>query len=305
MKTTRHRHLTKLCPVVAFSLGLGLGSASAANIVVNQFAAPVAPGSEVVDTWYTNDVRPGGTATIQDLTGFGGNLELSQPLGSGAARLTTDGTNAAKAQVGTYNDFGLASSVLASINLGYSYFKTASTELDAAPSIKLSIFNASGTGTGDLDSFGTLVYEPTWNLGVNGSAHVPSGAWQTVSIDQNTGAGLTGGGGWWWDGGFGVGNGAGGPPIKSLAEWLTAFQTGADAADFAGAHVNILSVGVGTYNINQDDYFDKVSISTGAISKTYDFQAPSPPASVPDGGWTIELLGCAMVGLAALRRKLR
>jgi hypothetical protein len=50
--------------------------------------------------WSKTDVRPGGTADIVDLTGTGGNLENNQPLPDGALKLTTDATNAAKAEVG-------------------------------------------------------------------------------------------------------------------------------------------------------------------------------------------------------------
>jgi hypothetical protein len=84
------------------SLLIGAGSASAATITVSQFEVnPVSPNPPVADTWYLNDVRTGGSATIQDLTGMGGNLETNQPLPTGAARLTTDATNAAKAEVST------------------------------------------------------------------------------------------------------------------------------------------------------------------------------------------------------------
>ncbi len=62
-----------------------------------------------------------------------------------------------------------------------------------------------------------------------------------------------------------------------------------------------LSLGIETYNQSQTNYFDDVSISTGAINKNYDFQAQS----VPDGGSTLILLGSALGGIAVARRKLR
>ena len=48
--------------------------------------------------WFENDVRIGGTASTVDLTGFPGDLENNQPLPVGAAKLTTDFTNLAKAE---------------------------------------------------------------------------------------------------------------------------------------------------------------------------------------------------------------
>jgi hypothetical protein len=88
---------------------LATGAAYGADVVVTEFKTP---GPIVPDSWYSADVKPGGTATIRDLTGLGGNLQSAQPLPSGAARLTTDSTNAAKAEVATYADFGLANVVL-------------------------------------------------------------------------------------------------------------------------------------------------------------------------------------------------
>jgi hypothetical protein len=270
------------------SLLVGVGSASGVTITVNRFEPNAAV--PITDTWYLSDVRPGGSATIQDLTGFGGNLETNQSLPNGAARLTTDNTNAAKAEVSTWANFGLASDVLNSISLSYDFYKTAGPVPAPAPSLKLTILSTTGTG----DNFGTLIYEPYWNT----LGSVPTDAWTTVAIDQNTGSGTTAFGGWWWNGGFQIGNGGGGPPMRSLAEWAAAFAL-ADPTDFGNASVVGLTVGIGSYNPSQDTYFDSVSITTGSINKTYDFQ------SVPDGGSTLILLGSALTGIAAARRKLR
>ena len=275
------------------STAIVANSAFGATIGVSQFLPYSTPPS--VDSWYLTDVRPGGTATIPSLSGAGGLLESGQPLPTGAARLTTINSTSAKAEVGTFADFGLASSVFSSLNLSYSYYKTATGELFAAPAVKLTIYNPGGTG----DNYGTLVYEPTWNQGVNGSVAVPTGSWQTVSIDQATGAGSDAGGGWWWNGGFELANTAGGPPVRSLSEWLTAFQA-SDPTDFAAAHVIALSMGVGSYNVNQDDYFDAVSIRTVGIDKTYDFgAAPVPEPSTYLAG----LSALGMLGLFSWRNR--
>jgi hypothetical protein len=112
----------------------------------------------------------------------------------------------------------------------------------------------------------------------DGSMNVPTNAWQSVSINSSTGSGAnTNYGGWWWDGGFNIANGAGGPPLLSLSEWVTAFQA-SDPTDFANAHVTAVSVGVGTYNMGQIGYFDNVSIhsTAGSVDAAYNFQVPEP-----------------------------
>ncbi|HTI50765.1 MAG TPA: hypothetical protein VL475_07435, partial [Planctomycetaceae bacterium] len=90
--------------------------------------------------WFASDVRPGGTATIVDLTGMGGNLENNQPLPTGAVQLTTDNTNAAKAEIGVAYNFGNTnvSDILSTLALGYSYYKANVGAAAPAPSIKLS-----------------------------------------------------------------------------------------------------------------------------------------------------------------------
>ncbi len=267
------------------------------QVVVNSFQAPVLPGTEVADVWYANDVRPGGTASIVNLSGVGGNLENNQPLPTGAARLTTDGTNAAKAEVTTYRDFGDAATVLNNASLSYSYFKSLTPEQFAAPSIKLLISAPGGSG----DNYGALVYEPYWNL-VSGQP--TQGDWVNVAINSGTGAGNDATGGWWWNGGFNISSGAGGPPLRSLGEWAAAFQS-SDPTDFGNARVIGLQIGVGTYNVNQDDYFDNVSIDiTGGVSRTYDFQAAGS-TSVPDTGATALMLGVGLLALFGARHRSR
>lgn len=276
--------------------GLSLAAVAASSafatttVVVNDFN-PLIPLT-TTDAWYSSDVRTGGTASIVNLAGLGGNLETAQPLPTGAALLTTDATNGSKAQVSTYFDYGLASNVLASIDLGYSYFKASvigSTNLAAAPSIKLTLSNPNGTGSGANDSYGTLVYEPYYN-----PSNPLVGSWQNVSISSTSGK-------WWWDGGFGVASQAGGGygTNKTLSSWLTTFQSGGDANDFSGAHVIALSVGIGTYNQNQQDYFDAVHIRTGNVDKTYNFQT----ASVPDFAGSFSLLALSLFSIVCYGRR--
>jgi hypothetical protein len=265
------------CLLAGCAVGALASPSNAAVEIVSEFLAPVAPGSRVVNAWYAADVRPGGTASIESLVGAGGNLESNQPLPIGAAKLTTSSSNDAKAEVSTYQNFGLASVVLRNIDLAYGYYKTAGGNAEAAPSIKLTLASPGGTG----DNFGTLIYEPYWNQGVDGSVPPPTDAWQSVMIDENTGSGGTGGGGWWWNGGFGQPNSGAGPPIRSLAEWADLFASSSlPEFDFAQAIVTTLSVGIGTFNAGQINYFDNVSISIdGAEATVFNFE---PAAVVPE-----------------------
>jgi hypothetical protein len=276
---------SKIFIALAAATSISQFSALAAPVVVNDFQT--ISGPITVDAWYKAEMAASGNADIQNLTGAGGVLENSQPLPTGAAHLTTSPSNSDKAVVGTYNNFGLASSVLTDIDLSYSYYKVAGGTAAAAPAIKLEIQALGGSG----DNYGQLIYEPYWN---GGNPAVDS--WTSVAIDENTGSVSDSTGGWWWSGGFEISNSAGGPPLRSLAEWAAAF--GSDA-DFANAYVTGLLVGIGTYNPGEDSYFDAVSITTSTIDKTYDFQA----ASVPDAGATLGLFALSLAGISALRRK--
>ena len=245
-------------------------------------------------------MRGAGTASTVDLTGAGGNLETNQPLPTGAALLTTGFANGDKAEVAISGDFGLASSALTAGTFGYSFYKqyvaTAGANQAAAPSLKLSLYNPGGTG----DNFGQLIYEPYWNGPGDAIANPTTDAWQSVSITAATGAGGTGAGGWWWSGGFEQPSGAGGPPIRSLAEWDALF-TSSDAADYAGARIVGVSMGIGTYNLDTIGYFDNVSVAIpGGLNETYDFQ-PVPEASQI----LLGLLASAGFGLVYNRRRNR
>ncbi len=266
------------------------GVASAATFEINEFVSPV-PAAPTPNVWYASDVRAAGTASIPDLTGLGGDLENNQPLPTGAALLTTTLDNADKAEVATFDDFGDATAILNNLNLGYSYYKetVAGGNVSAAPSIKLALFSPVGAG----DNFGQLVYEPTWNQPGGGSQPSPADAWQAVAINSATGAGDDATGGWWWTGGFEIGNSFGGPPLRSLGEWATAF--GAADGDFAAARVVSIAVGVGTFNQGQTGYFDEVTYSViGGESRTYDFQAIPEP-----GAFAL----ASLAALATLRRR--
>jgi hypothetical protein len=269
--------------VAILMLMCGSAMASVVTDVTHLFSPAVSP---IAGNWYLSDVRTGGSATLVDLTGLGGNLESGQPIPTGAAKLTTDFTNEAKAEVSTYDAFGLASSVLGDMSLGYCYFKQSVSggNIYAAPSLKLTIQTVGGAG----DNYGTLTYEPYWNQ-ADGTMNVPTNAWQSVNINSSTGAGDDGYGGWWWNGGFEITSGSGGPPLRSLTEWVAAFQA-SDPTDFAGAQLVAVGVGVGTYNQGQIGYFDSVYIQSAAGSGNalYNFEVPEPGtmAMLAAGGLT-------------------
>jgi hypothetical protein len=253
-------------------------STSHAAIQVDINQVPVLVGSPVAGQWYSSTTT-GGTASIVSLVGEGGNLETNQPIPVGAGLLTTTFDNDSRAAVTTYDNFGAAATVLGSIQLAYSYYKetVAGGNTAAAPALRLTIQSTAGTG----DNFGTLIYEPYWNQGGPTIADPPADVWQAVSIGPTTGQSDANGdldiGGWWWNGGFEIGSGSGGPPLRSLAEWVTAFQA-SDPTDFATANLISVSLGVGSFNQGQAGYFDAIAIQTANMDVVYNFD----PGVVPE-----------------------
>ena len=237
------------------------------TVHVNSFASTPTAGQ-----WSKTDMRGNGTASVVDLTGQGGNLETNAPLPPGAARLTTGSDDADKAEVGIQSDFEQVSTIFdGNLSFGYSYFKAsvASGNAAAAPSFKLTFYNAAFSG----DGYVTLVYEPYWNQAgsVGSSKNPPTDQWETVSIDLTNGVFFAAG-----NGGFGQ-SGSAGPPLGTLADWRTTFNNSSSDA-FDSASLVGLSMGVGTYNQGQEGYFDQVSINTTAGGMTtYDFGVAAVP----------------------------
>ena len=145
-------------------------------------------------------------------------------------------------------------------------------EAEAAPSLKLSFFNPAYDAVPGNDGFMTLIFEPYWNQPghENTSTPPPTGDWSTYTVNLDNGL-------LWSNGGFGTSNsaGGGGPSNKTLSEW----ESTLDPA-FLDAHLVALTIGVGTYNLGQVGYFDKVVLSGTTADNTYDFrQSPFPPPS--------------------------
>ncbi|PFG10550.1 MULTISPECIES: PEP-CTERM sorting domain-containing protein [unclassified Marinobacter] len=252
-------------------------------------AALAAPISDLDNQpWQTSLTAADGTAEIVDLTGFGGNLENNAPLQTGAVKLQTGSTTGSRAEIqlrpiggfGTVND-------LFDTNLSFSYsmYKGSTGAAEPAPSFKMQFYNSSPTL--NQGGYTQLIFEPYWNqLGAEGSSSaVPAGDWTDYTVNFTSGL-------LWSTGGFGASNSAGGPPLRSLEDWLSTLN-----ADFGDANLFGISLGMGTNTPNQIGYVDNVSINAGNYSKTFDFEAAvevPAPASLP-------LLLIGLLGMAAKR----
>ena len=258
-----------------FCLGLALATTLGVASLDAQVVDAIAPSTNTTpDVWYeSNTTGTGGAVSIVDLTGLGGNLELSQPLPGSAAVLSTTTDNNDRAHLGIFDAYGTPDDIFSTLSLSYSYHKASNgtQNLAAAPALKLTFFNTICDDPASAgDCFGLLVFEPTWNQpGFEGSSvSPPLDTWQTFNIDENTGL-------FWWTGGFGQPNTAGGPPLKTLAQWRTAMSS-----DFGDSMLAQIEIGVGSFNQNQLGYVDDVKISHsfgGGYNRSFDFNLPPSP----------------------------
>lgn len=226
------------------TLGVALVSAAGNTVVVT-------PSN--TQGWSTVETRIGGNVTYVTDTSPGA------PYPSGALQLTTDSTNAAKAQYMHSANLPLSSVT----ELSY-WTKQQSGPAVADPSYQVTVC-LGGVVAGNCVGYLNLVFEPYWN------GTVLPGAWQHWDVD----AGQFWSSGAYSSGACSVMNGAGGPPFYTLA----ALQTACPNAVVVGFGVN-----VGTYNPNYVVLTDGVNFN----GTTYDFQIFQVAQSADackDGGW--------------------
>ncbi len=221
--------------------------------------------------WYENDVRANGTASIENLSGKGGNLENDAPYPSGAAKLTTGLSNADKAEVGIDGNFGTIGQFITSGgSLGYSYYKSPTdANLAAAASIKLALDTGGASPT-------YMIYEVYRNTVGN----PPLDTWSSVSIGVDSGE-------FWLSGDQNT--------QMTISGWAQHFGQGFEDLDIIG-----LSVGVGSWNQGQTAYFDGVFYDASGHDLFYDFEVSVVPlpAALPLYG-----AGVAILGFLGWRRK--
>lgn len=203
--------------------------------------------------WWTADTRIGGAvAFVQD---------ASAPGGTGALQLTTDSTNAAKAQY-----MHATSTPLALVtDLSYWTKQNSAAFSGGAPSYQLGV-NLCGT----VASFTTFVFEP-YQSGLAVTTVTP-GVWQSWDVAA----------GQMWSsrsvscGSESVTRGSGGAPFYTLADLQARFPD----AVAVGFGVNI-----GSYNPSYDVESDLVRFN----ETIYDFEVfttPTDPEDCKKGGWS-------------------
>jgi len=266
--------------------GLLLAFSCYSNASIITTVSEILPPSNSVPgfTWYYSDMRAGGTASIADLTGLGGDLENNSPLGNDAVKLATTLANSDKAEIGMYGDFGLVSDIFNdSLSFSYDYYRenVVGGNTFAAPALKLGFLNDNCTD--DLDCYFQLIYEPYLN------AALVDSAWTTINIDLDLGA-------FWNTGGFGLVNGSGGC-VPSGCLSLADTEIAANEY-FSSASLVSIGLGVGSSNQGVTGYVDNVSVNVGNFSKTYDFEK----VDVPEPS-TLAIFALGMMGLASRRFK--
>ena len=221
-----------------------------AMVAVTSSTATLLVGPTIVVTptntqgWSTADTRPGGAVNFV--------LDGSAPAGLGALQLTTDATNAAKAQY-----MHAANVPLADVTeLSYYTKQISASFAEGEASYQLPVCLGGFVGTTCV-GFTTLVFEPYWNPGLgNPGGNVIPNVWQEWNVDAGqfwSSSNANGGGA------CTTVSGAGGPPFYTLA----GLKSVCPNAVVVGFGVNI-----GTYNPSYNVYTDLFNFN-GTV---YDFE---------------------------------
>ncbi len=239
--------------------------------------------------WFNSSVG-GGTASLEDLTSKGGNLENNAPLPTGAVKLTTGPNNPAdlgdKGEISIGGNFGTIGDFINGGTLSYDYYKSSSdVNAAAAASIKLTVLDSNvttpdATPANPVDGYTTFVFEPYWNINTGVSTNPPTDTWTNIDITGSSGI-------FWHTGLYNDGNMFGAPGM-SFADWLAHF-----GADLLDADIIGITLGVGSYNLGQTAYFDDVKYTNGQIDLAYDFEVSVVPlpATLPLYGAGLAVLG--------------
>ena len=160
---------------------------------------------------------------------------------------------------------------------------------------------SAGTGPGAAASYspalrlsiwdGAQRSELIWENAYNGNASAVQGTWYSSSSADHFYR-------------FQTGIGSSGETAGlGLLDWDAPLNPSFGTPYSVNAYVAAVSIGVGsTAGASYHAFADNLVLGFGGTSTTYNFEASA--ASVPDGGATLLLLGSALTGLAALRRKL-
>ena len=234
-------------------------SANAPSGVTPPTAVVVTPTN--TQGWGPSDPRPGGAVNYV--------YDAAAPAGFGALQLTTDGTNAAKAD---YFHAATPGTTLASLNqLSYYTRQVSGPSIADAPyQLPVCLTGGNGApcnppfgGSAPASSFTTLVFEPYLNP--SQGAIIP-GAWQSWDVDQGlffstrtvtcSGGTLTG---------------SAGSPLYTLAQINTICP---------GAVVLAYGVNIGTFNPNYNVETDLFNFQ-GTV---YNFEPNASTITVDDNG---------------------
>ena len=165
---------------------------------------------------------------------------------------------------------------------------------------------SAGTGLGAAASYspalrlhiwdGTQRSELIWENAYNGNTSAVQGSWYSTGFGDNY---------YRYQAAAPVGASSGETAGLGIMDWFAPILPSLGTGYSANAYISAVSIGVGSSaGAGYHAFADNLTLSFGANNTTtYNFEATG--GSVPDGGTTLVLLGGALTGLGALRRKFR